>query len=1194
MATVSGRHPSAIVSTGLSVATVALDVAPEVTDAVPIAKQILNSAAHISDAAEKIQKKREAMYTLVEKADIYATQIDIAIAGRVLDASLQRRLERLHSVFVKIEALVNDEVRVKNRALAGRTWKNSSNRPGSLVAELDREIQLFHLLTAARAVAEDAKYDGQVRHSPSALSTSEIKMEHECEVRADTTQDAPQRIDCNLPHKKLDTELKDKSPLNPLEGHDALLEEADSHDSSLLAATEVLLVYAAFLSGVATALTIESYQLLQPDRAAYTTVALYILVSATNHSTGIILPPPPALEHVPSHSLWINGVWFASTLLSLVVALLSVAVKHWIKTYGARNLASAKIPRDCAQRDQVYLPALNTSPAAGLMSLLLVMLCVSLFLFFTGVVAFLWMLDPAIVMWIIFLQVSLIIFYAGISFYFGSPPVPPWMPSCPPSTRVVYRLRRLILPIALAALRAVNGLEQVVSRWLIRQPPSESGVLRPEFRDSRPVDLLTMEHKDTSTPSLPVSRNRDAGSSAAEFARAEPTDAHLIHEHYNGGPPLFALIIGVDAYEHHSEINNLKGAVADADDVYDFLTTTLAVNARITILRNDQATRTAILNALSAMKANDDIKRGDPILIFYAGHGSEAPAPPGWPQAKVQMLIPHNFLPTHPSAPEQRGILDVTLGRHLEELAKAKGNNITVIFDSCHSGSGTRDSGPLGVMCRSFKLPESYAISPEVDDLRLSESHTAKRGDLAAVEDIGSRGSRPAVGFEAHGLASHVLLSACSEQESARECNGRGVFTKMLFELLRTTSSHQITYNDLIEQLPALPSQHPQCEGKSRGRLLFDAKVPNVRRVLFPMKTVSQGVFKLEAGEIHGITAGAQFDVLTTRDWNAKPVARLRASVADAISAELVWATESSMQSVIPQSAWALQVKAGDLAAFAVAVAPQLHDLLKIKIEMDTSLRSRAIHLVPFDVPHEIEVRSVGNDAVFVVTDCVCVAAGVTELAERVPLSDMDAVYAVIQSAASFFFYLRLSDSQTIPYRYVNLEMFELRSRFNNELDAFVAAPSGPNLVDNGMVRLGIEDSAQRPYGFRVTSGHSSDLHVWLIMFDVRTLKVDFMYEPNKSQSGSASVSARGEFTPGYGASGAQPWGFTLPSGVESDVTYCKTIISSEPMDLSHIAQHSPFDRHRFRGSRKATGIRRPRAVWSSSLLPIVLYAIRA
>lgn len=116
---------------------------------------------------QKIQKKREAMYTLIEKADIYATQIDIAVAGRVLDASLQRRLQRLYSyvsqafvqhlttphatsrrinsVFLKIEALVDVKAGVNNNALT-RVLQNviiKPNRAESLVVELEREIQLF-------------------------------------------------------------------------------------------------------------------------------------------------------------------------------------------------------------------------------------------------------------------------------------------------------------------------------------------------------------------------------------------------------------------------------------------------------------------------------------------------------------------------------------------------------------------------------------------------------------------------------------------------------------------------------------------------------------------------------------------------------------------------------------------------------------------------------------------------------------------------------------------------------------------------------------------------------------------------------------------------------------------------------------------------------------------------------------------
>ncbi|KZV85957.1 hypothetical protein EXIGLDRAFT_775039 [Exidia glandulosa HHB12029] len=173
MAIVPRRQPSALVSNGLSVATTALNVAGAATDAVPIAKQILNSAAHISAVAEKIQKKREAMYTLVEKADIYATQIDISVAGRVPDASLKRRLERLYSVFLKIEALVSHNAGSKKHPMI-RLWQTVITKPiraETLVVELDREIQLFEAWIqlslvvddTARAIAADARYDGQIR-----------------------------------------------------------------------------------------------------------------------------------------------------------------------------------------------------------------------------------------------------------------------------------------------------------------------------------------------------------------------------------------------------------------------------------------------------------------------------------------------------------------------------------------------------------------------------------------------------------------------------------------------------------------------------------------------------------------------------------------------------------------------------------------------------------------------------------------------------------------------------------------------------------------------------------------------------------------------------------------------------------------------------------------------------------------------
>jgi len=96
-------------------------------------------------------------------------------------------------------------------------------------------------------------------------------------------------------------------------------------------------------------------------------------------------------------------------------------------------------------------------------------------------------------------------------------------------------------------------------------------------------------------------------------------------------------------------------------------------------LRNAQATRAAIISEIAALETNPDIKQGDPILIYYAGHGGGCPAPAGWEaggaDSKTQMLIPHDYHTTVENR-EVFGIPDRSLNALLSRLAKAKGDNI--------------------------------------------------------------------------------------------------------------------------------------------------------------------------------------------------------------------------------------------------------------------------------------------------------------------------------------------------------------------------------------------------------------------------------------------------------------------------------------------------------------------------------------
>lgn len=283
---------------------------------------------------------------------------------------------------------------------------------------------------------------------------------------------------------------------------------------------------AGLFSAVATAFVIESYQQLQPDNTAYTAVALYILVSATNHSTGINLPPPPDLQYSSPLARWINGLWFTSIMLSLIVALLSILVKQWIGEYRARNLASAKSPRDWAHRREVYSQALHTWPVAELVALLPIMLHLSLFLFFAGIIAFLWTLDMAIGILVIALGSLLAVFYLGCTL------IPVWIPQCPTSTPLVHQVRRLVLSVELLALRACSAAlplasrvrDRIVPQFLIRQRQSEPATSLKEAIEQ----LTARRHERNQIAEQMQKRKEELSISALRWVIFEVSDSDAV------------------------------------------------------------------------------------------------------------------------------------------------------------------------------------------------------------------------------------------------------------------------------------------------------------------------------------------------------------------------------------------------------------------------------------------------------------------------------------------------------------------------------------------------------------------------------------------------------------------------------------------------------------------------------------------
>ena len=160
----------------------------------------------------------------------------------------------------------------------------------------------------------------------------------------------------------------------------------------------------------------------------------------------------------------------------------------------------------------------------------------------------------------------------------------------------------------------------------------------------------------------------------------------------------FALIIGVNDYPHAPK---LLGAAADAEAVHEYLCDNLGVpKENITILLDTEATKRRIIDELRGLQGNAKIKYGDPIMVYFAGHGTEAHPPSEWQSQgsngsnKIQFILPYDYFSEKvlvveesrngsSSQPESKThevlrnvIPDRAFGALLSDIAHEKGDNI--------------------------------------------------------------------------------------------------------------------------------------------------------------------------------------------------------------------------------------------------------------------------------------------------------------------------------------------------------------------------------------------------------------------------------------------------------------------------------------------------------------------------------------
>jgi hypothetical protein len=119
--------------------------------------------------------------------------------------------------------------------------------------------------------------------------------------------------------------------------------------------------------------------------------------------------------------------------------------------------------------------------------------------------------------------------------------------------------------------------------------------------------------------------------------------------------------------------------VHDATSFRTYLVDHLSVpEDQITTLLDGEATRIKIIGAFLTLCADKRIQNQDPIVIFYAGHGSKIAKPEGWEVngPHIQALVPQDVKVNDASGQPICPIPDRTIATLLNDLSRAKGDNI--------------------------------------------------------------------------------------------------------------------------------------------------------------------------------------------------------------------------------------------------------------------------------------------------------------------------------------------------------------------------------------------------------------------------------------------------------------------------------------------------------------------------------------
>jgi hypothetical protein len=319
-------------------------------------------------------------------------------------------------------------------------------------------------------------------------------------------------------------------------------------------------------------------------------------------------------------------------------------------------------------------------------------------------------------------------------------------------------------------------------------------------------------------------------------------------------------------------------------------------------------------------KLEESALPGEQIYIHYSGHGGKVKTLPGHREFIPDKLIDEALVPMDLGNDEGRYLRDIELAFLLQKLVD-KGLYVTIVLDSCHSGSATRAWGPGPANKDNVRGSATIDNRPR-PSLVASDEELAKHWKRLAELDerdffVGSGWLPDPQGY--------VLLAACRSNEGAHEyafdgLNKRGALTYWFLASLKKFGDgvtyrrlHRYIHANVSEQFRKPEPQNPQLEGEG-DRVLFGRETapwPYVFVVVKVDEAFSQ--VTLSTGRVHGLGAGARFALYSANEVHLRD-SHTRLAIAEIIEPGI----SSSPAQLVSQSSQR-KIKGGDQA---VLLAP--------------------------------------------------------------------------------------------------------------------------------------------------------------------------------------------------------------------------------------------------------------------------------